>query len=62
MDGERQTDPLIGAHWSSDTLKVLSSMPSRTIGESCCENNDDITVQDEHDSLAVFVVAWSFNG
>lgn len=33
-DGERQIDPLIGERWSSATLKVLSSMPSRTIGES----------------------------
>lgn len=33
-DDERQTDPLIGERWSSATLKVLSSMPSRTIGES----------------------------
>lgn len=29
----RQTDPLIADKWSSATLKVLSSMPSRTIGE-----------------------------
>ncbi|XP_026158288.1 transmembrane channel-like protein 6b isoform X2 [Mastacembelus armatus] len=33
-DDERQTDPLVGERWSSDTLKVLSSMPSRTIGRS----------------------------
>lgn len=33
-DDERQTDPLIADRWSSATLKVLSSMPSRTIGES----------------------------
>ncbi|XP_043108628.1 transmembrane channel-like protein 6b isoform X2 [Puntigrus tetrazona] len=32
--GLQQTDPLIGERWSSDTLKVLSSMPSRTIGRS----------------------------
>ncbi|KAI3352873.1 hypothetical protein L3Q82_019450, partial [Scortum barcoo] len=31
---EHQTDPLIDERWSSDTLKVLSSMPSRTIGRS----------------------------
>ncbi|XP_067243757.1 transmembrane channel-like protein 6b [Chanodichthys erythropterus] len=30
----QQTDHLIGDRWSSDTLKVLSSMPSRTIGRS----------------------------
>lgn len=34
-DGDRQTDPLISERWSSATLKVLSSMPSRTIGEFC---------------------------
>uniref|UniRef100_A0A8C2KVN2 Transmembrane channel like 6 n=1 Tax=Cyprinus carpio TaxID=7962 RepID=A0A8C2KVN2_CYPCA len=33
-DGPQQTDHLIGERWSSDTLKVLSSMPSRTIGRS----------------------------
>ncbi|XP_041789823.1 transmembrane channel-like protein 6b [Chelmon rostratus] len=33
-DGERQIDPLIGERWSSATLKVLSSMPSRTIGRN----------------------------
>ncbi|KAM9857482.1 transmembrane channel-like protein 6b [Aulostomus maculatus] len=33
-DEERQTDPLIGERWSSATLKILSSMPSRTIGRS----------------------------
>uniref|UniRef100_UPI0037E7A3C4 transmembrane channel-like protein 6b n=1 Tax=Semicossyphus pulcher TaxID=241346 RepID=UPI0037E7A3C4 len=33
-DDERQVDPLIGERWSSATLKVLSSMPSRTIGRS----------------------------
>ncbi|XP_044047320.1 transmembrane channel-like protein 6b [Siniperca chuatsi] len=33
-DDERQTDPLVGERWSSATLKVLSSMPSRTIGRS----------------------------
>ncbi|KTF70960.1 hypothetical protein cypCar_00050462, partial [Cyprinus carpio] len=31
-DAPQQTDHLIGERWSSDTLKVLSSMPSRTIG------------------------------
>ncbi|XP_056097759.1 transmembrane channel-like protein 6b [Rhinichthys klamathensis goyatoka] len=30
----QQTEPLVGGRWSSDTLKVLSSMPSRTIGRS----------------------------
>ncbi|KAJ8377110.1 hypothetical protein SKAU_G00076900 [Synaphobranchus kaupii] len=30
----RVTDPLIEERWSSDTLRVLSSMPSRTIGRS----------------------------
>lgn len=34
-DDERQIDPLVGERWSSATLKILSSMPSRTIGESC---------------------------
>ncbi|XP_036407880.1 transmembrane channel-like protein 6b isoform X2 [Megalops cyprinoides] len=29
-----QTDPLIEERWSSDTLRVLSCMPSRTIGRS----------------------------
>ncbi|XP_035516607.1 transmembrane channel-like protein 6b isoform X2 [Morone saxatilis] len=33
-DDETQTDPLIGERWSSATMKVLSSMPSRTIGRS----------------------------
>ncbi|KAM3623404.1 uncharacterized protein V6R79_010744 [Siganus canaliculatus] len=33
-ESERQTDPLIDEPWSSATLKVLSSMPSRTIGRS----------------------------
>ncbi|XP_040892310.1 transmembrane channel-like protein 6b [Toxotes jaculatrix] len=33
-DDERQTDPLVGERWSSATLKILSSMPSRTIGRS----------------------------
>lgn len=32
---ERQTDPLLDERWSSATLKILSSMPSRTIGGSC---------------------------
>ncbi|KAK2815790.1 hypothetical protein Q5P01_026257 [Channa striata] len=31
---ERQTNPLIDERWSSATLKILSSMPSRTIGRS----------------------------
>lgn len=35
QDNEEQADPLIGERWSSATMKVLSSMPSRTIGESC---------------------------
>ncbi|KAL6110451.1 tmc6 [Pungitius sinensis] len=30
----RQRDPLLGERWSSDTMRVLSSMPSRTIGRS----------------------------
>ncbi|XP_052465003.1 transmembrane channel-like protein 6 isoform X1 [Carassius gibelio] len=33
-DVPQQTDPLIEERWSSDTLRVLSSMPSRTIGRS----------------------------
>ncbi|XP_065809228.1 transmembrane channel-like protein 6b [Labrus bergylta] len=33
-EDERQVDPLIGERWSSATLRVLSSMPSRTIGRS----------------------------
>lgn len=36
-DDERQRDPLIAEQWSSATLKILSSMPSRTIGGSCRE-------------------------
>lgn len=32
FDG-RQTDPLIADRWSMATMRVLSSMPSRTIGE-----------------------------
>lgn len=32
---ESQTDPLMDERWSSATLKILSSMPSRTIGGSC---------------------------
>uniref|UniRef100_A0A1A8JMB0 Transmembrane channel-like protein n=1 Tax=Nothobranchius kuhntae TaxID=321403 RepID=A0A1A8JMB0_NOTKU len=32
--GQQPTDSLIKERWSSDTLKVLSSMPSRTIGRS----------------------------
>ncbi|XP_019744663.1 transmembrane channel-like protein 6b [Hippocampus comes] len=31
---EREPDPFTGERWSSDTLKILSSMPSRTIGRS----------------------------
>ncbi|TDH15836.1 hypothetical protein EPR50_G00013760 [Perca flavescens] len=34
QDNEGQADPLIGERWSSATMKVLSSMPSRTIGRS----------------------------
>ncbi|KAF3844027.1 hypothetical protein F7725_016075, partial [Dissostichus mawsoni] len=30
-DAETQADPLIGERWSSATMKILSSMPSRTI-------------------------------
>ncbi|KAL4648651.1 transmembrane channel-like protein 6 [Arapaima gigas] len=33
-ENSRQTDPLIGEQWSYATLRVLSSMPSRTIGRS----------------------------
>lgn len=33
-DDGRQTDPLLADKWSLATLKVLSSMPSRTIGRS----------------------------
>ncbi|XP_034751060.1 transmembrane channel-like protein 6b [Etheostoma cragini] len=34
QDNEGQADPLMGERWSSATMKVLSSMPSRTIGRS----------------------------
>ncbi|KAF1394844.1 hypothetical protein PFLUV_G00005350 [Perca fluviatilis] len=34
QDNEGQADPLVGERWSSATMKVLSSMPSRTIGRS----------------------------
>ncbi|KAM6940471.1 transmembrane channel-like protein 6b [Xenentodon cancila] len=33
-DDERHNEPLISERWSSATLKILSSMPSRTIGRS----------------------------
>ncbi|XP_061578484.1 transmembrane channel-like protein 6b [Cololabis saira] len=33
-DNERQTDPLIKDYWSSATMRILSSMPSRTIGRN----------------------------
>ncbi|KAI9533887.1 hypothetical protein NQZ68_018255 [Dissostichus eleginoides] len=33
-DAETQADPLIGERWSSATMKILSSMPSRTIGRN----------------------------
>lgn len=33
-EDSRVTDPLVEERWSSDTLRVLSSMPSRTIGRS----------------------------
>lgn len=36
--GGDETDPLIASKWSSATLRILSSMPSRTIGESRGEN------------------------
>jgi len=36
-DAPQQTDHLIGERWSSDTLEVLSSMPSRTIGQCVFE-------------------------
>ncbi|KAL3996046.1 receptor-type tyrosine-protein phosphatase U [Sarotherodon galilaeus] len=32
--GEREMDQIQGEGWSSDTLKILSSMPSRTIGRN----------------------------
>lgn len=38
-DDDRQIDPLMGERWSSDTLKILSSMPSRTIGGSCKDDS-----------------------
>ncbi|KAM9769181.1 transmembrane channel-like protein 6b isoform 1-T1 [Menidia menidia] len=31
---DRQTDPLMAERWSSATMRILSSMPSRTIGRS----------------------------
>ncbi|KAJ8263873.1 hypothetical protein GJAV_G00142390 [Gymnothorax javanicus] len=34
LDEGQVTDPLMDRHWSSDTLRVLSAMPSRTIGRS----------------------------
>ncbi|XP_061625842.1 transmembrane channel-like protein 6b isoform X2 [Phyllopteryx taeniolatus] len=34
QEDERETDPSTGERWSSTTLKILSSMPSRTIGRS----------------------------
>ncbi|KAK5866525.1 hypothetical protein PBY51_020711 [Eleginops maclovinus] len=33
-DPETQADPLMGERWSSATMKILSSMPSRTIGRN----------------------------
>ncbi|XP_074555046.1 transmembrane channel-like protein 6b [Halichoeres trimaculatus] len=33
-DDETASDPLVGERWSSATMKILSSMPSRTIGRS----------------------------
>ncbi|XP_029950675.1 transmembrane channel-like protein 6b [Salarias fasciatus] len=33
-DDVTQIDPLVGERWSSATMKILSSMPSRTIGRS----------------------------
>lgn len=33
-EDERATDPLIADYWSPATMRILSSMPSRTIGES----------------------------
>ncbi|XP_029287582.1 transmembrane channel-like protein 6b isoform X2 [Cottoperca gobio] len=33
-DDETQTDPLMGERWSSATMRILSSMPSRTIGRN----------------------------
>ncbi|XP_057700749.1 transmembrane channel-like protein 6b [Corythoichthys intestinalis] len=34
QNDERETDPSSGERWSSATLKILSSMPSRTIGRN----------------------------
>lgn len=34
VEDEGQTEPLIADQWSSATLRILSSMPSRTIGRS----------------------------
>ncbi|CAJ1053729.1 transmembrane channel-like protein 6b [Xyrichtys novacula] len=33
-DNDGEMDPLVGERWSSATMKILSSMPSRTIGRS----------------------------
>lgn len=35
QNDDQQMDSLIRERWSSATLKVLSSMPSRTIGRYC---------------------------
>lgn len=37
-DNGEETDPIGKERWSSATMKILSSMPSRTIGGSCCES------------------------
>ncbi|XP_047434204.1 transmembrane channel-like protein 6b [Mugil cephalus] len=34
LEDERQADPLVFDRWSSATMKILSSMPSRTIGRN----------------------------
>ncbi|XP_077575751.1 transmembrane channel-like protein 6b [Stigmatopora nigra] len=34
QDAERETDPFLGERWSAATMKILSSMPSRTIGRT----------------------------
>ena len=41
-EGGGQLDPLLEERWSSATLKVLSSMPSRTIGKSPLRHPYDI--------------------
>ena len=54
----RPRDPLIGDRWSMATMKVLSSMPSRTIGESCRRlvetNTDENAAQRRNKILQLF--------